>query len=213
MIIIDGSAGEGGGQILRTALSLAMITGKPFTIQNIRAKRARPGLQRQHLTCVLAAEKVSGAQVTGAHLGSTAVTFAPAAIKGGAYQFAIGTAGATTLVFQTVLPALLRADAPSQIVLSGGTHNAFAPSFDFLDRAFCPQLRRMGAEVTLKLRKPGFYPAGGGVWEAQIAPSKLGPLFIKSTGARVSQSVRADVATLPFVVAQREVSTALTLLN
>ncbi len=113
MITIDGSAGEAGGQVLRTALSLAMVTGKPFAIEKLRAKRSRPGLLRQHLTCVLAAEKISGATVTGAELGSTSVTFVPGAIKGGAYQFAIGTAGSTCLVFQTILPALLRADGPS----------------------------------------------------------------------------------------------------
>lgn len=213
MITIDGASGEGGGQVLRTALSLAMVTGKPFAIEKIRAKRSRPGLLRQHLTCVLAAEKISGAKVAGAELGSTAVTFVPGSIQGGAYQFAIGTAGSTTLVFQTILPALLRAKEPSQIMLSGGTHNPFAPTFDYLDQVFCPLLWRMGAGVSLSLRKPGFFPAGGGVWEAKIAPSQLVPLVIEETGKRVSQSVRADVSTLPFAIAQREVSTALTLLN
>jgi RNA 3'-terminal phosphate cyclase (ATP) len=213
MITIDGSAGEGGGQVLRTALSLAMVTGKPFAIERIRAKRLRAGLLRQHLTCVLAAEKICGATVTGAELGSTAVTFVPGAIKGGAYQFAIGTAGSTTLVFQTILPALLRADEPSQILLSGGTHNPFAPTFDYLDRVFCPLLWRMGAGVSLSLRKPGFFPAGGGVWEAKIAPSQLVPLVIEEAGKRVSQRVRADVSVLPFAIAEREVATALTLLK
>ncbi len=213
MITIDGSAGEGGGQVLRTALSLSMVTRKPFRIENIRAKRPRPGLLRQHLTCVLAAEKICDATVTGAELGSTAVAFVPGAITGGAYQFAIGTAGSTTLVFQTILPALLRASVPSQILLSGGTHNPFAPTFDYLDRVFCPLLWRMGASVSLSLRKPGFFPAGGGVWEAKIAPSQLVPLVIEEAGKRVSQTVRAHVATLPFSIAQREVSTALTLLN
>jgi RNA 3'-terminal phosphate cyclase (ATP) len=141
------------------------------------------------------------------------VTFMPGAIKGGAYQLAIGTAGSTTLVFQTILPALLRADEPSQILLSGGTHNPFAPTFDYLDRVFCPLLWRMGASVSLSLRKPGFFPAGGGVWEAKIAPSQLVPLVIEEAGKRVSQRVRADVSVLPFAIAQREVATALTLLN
>ena len=213
MITIDGSSGEGGGQVLRTALSLSMVTGKPFAIVKIRAKRSRPGLLRQHLTCVLAAEKISGATVTGAELGSTSVTFVPGPIKGGAYQFAIGTAGSTCLVFQTILPALLHADEPSHVLLSGGTHNPFAPTFDYLDRVFCPLLARMGASVSLSLRKPGFFPAGGGVWEAKIAPSQLVPLAIEETGQRVSQMVRAHIATLPFAIAQREVATALTLLN
>lgn len=213
MITIDGSAGEGGGQVLRTALSLAMVTGKAFAIEKIRAKRSRPGLLRQHLTCVLAAEKICGATMTGGELGSTAVTFVPGPIKGGAYQFAIGTAGSTTLVFQTILPALLRANEPSQVLLSGGTHNTMAPSFDYLDRVFCPLLWRMGASAALRLRRPGYYPAGGGVWEAKIAPSQLVPLVIEEAGKRVSQRVRADVSVLPFSIAQREVATALKLLN
>lgn len=213
MIVIDGSAGEGGGQVLRTALSLAMVTGKPFAIEKIRAKRSRPGLLRQHLTCVTAAERISSAIVTGAHLGSTALTFEPGAIKGGAYEFAIGTAGSTALVFQTILPALLRADVASRVMLSGGTHNMMAPSFDFLERAFCPLLARMGAQVELSLRKPGFYPAGGGIWIAEIAPGSLVPMAIDTAGALVSQRVRADVSVLPYLIAEREVSTALTLLG
>ena len=206
MITIDGAAGEGGGQILRTALSLSMVTGTPFAIENIRAKRPRPGLQRQHLTCVQAAQKISGATVTGGHLGSTALTFAPGVIASGNYAFAIGTAGSTTLVFQTILPALMRADAPSTVLLSGGTHNPMAPTFDYLDLAFCPLLRRMGGEVTITLRRPGFMPAGGGVWEAKIAPSTLRPINIERAGDRLTQIVRADVSTLPYAIAQREVA-------
>lgn len=213
MITIDGSAGEGGGQVLRTALSLAMVTGKAFAIEKIRAKRARPGLLRQHLTCVTAAQRICSATVTGAHLGSAAVTFEPGPIQAGSYEFAIGTAGSTALVFQTIWPALMRADGASHVMLSGGTHNMMAPSFDYLERAFCPLLARMGGKVFLKLRKPGFYPAGGGVWTAAIAPSNLVPVTIETAGARVSQAVRADVSVLPYVIAEREVATALTLLG
>lgn len=213
MITIDGSLGEGGGQMLRTALSLSMISGTPFRIDNIRAKRRKPGLMRQHLTCVTAAGTISSATVTGAELGSQSVTFAPRAIKGGSYNFAIGTAGATTLVFQTILPALLFADAPSRVMLSGGTHNPYAPTFDYLDRAFCPVLVKMGAGITLALHKPGFYPAGGGMWQANITPAKLMPVTLDAAGPRVSQHIRADVSNLPFVIAQREVATATTLLN
>jgi len=107
MLLIDGSRGEGGGQVLRTALTLSMITGEPFAIENIRANRRKPGLLRQHLTCVDAAAAVSSADITGAHLGSRALTFAPRAINGGAYKFAVGSAGSTALVFQAVLLALL----------------------------------------------------------------------------------------------------------
>ncbi len=205
MLTIDGSQGEGGGQILRTALALAMVTGTPFAIEKIRAKRRKPGLLRQHLTCVKAATQISGAKVTGAELGALALTFAPGPIRGGEYEFAIGSAGSTTLVFQTILPALLAADAPSRVTLSGGTHNPMSPTFDYLERAFLPQLARMGAAVEVRLHKSGFYPAGGGKWHATIAPQpNLAPLILDEPGALQSRRVRADVANLPFDVAERE---------
>ena len=172
MLTINGSEGEGGGQILRTALSLSAITGTPFALENIRAKRRRPALQRQHLTCVTAAAQITRAKISGAELSSGALTFEPGAIRGGAYDFAIGTSGSTILVFQTVLPILLNADAPSRVKLSGGTHNPMAPTFDYLKRAFLPQLERMGADVDVTLRQAGFYPAGGGVWQAHVSPVK-----------------------------------------
>ena len=213
MLTIDGSQGEGGGQVLRTSLSLAMITGTPFRIENIRAKRSRPGLLRQHLTCVNAATQISGAKVTGAEIGSTTVTFEPGAIRAGDYTFAIGTAGATTLVFQTVWPALLAADGPSRVKLSGGTHNPFAPAFDYLDRVVCPLLAEMGARVTLRLDSHGFYPAGGGSFEATIQPATLTPLVLEDAGARLSTRIRADVANLPYSIAERELAMAATLLG
>jgi len=124
MIRIDGATGEGGGQMLRTALSLALVTGQAFCIENIRAKRQKPGLLRQHLTAVLAASEIGGAKVDGATLASKTLTFAPGKIRAGEYRFAVGTAGSGTLVFQTVLPALMTANAPSKLVIEGGTHNA-----------------------------------------------------------------------------------------
>src|ERR1700722_19555210 len=111
MIEIDGSFGEGGGQILRTSLSLSLVTGKPFRIDNIRAGREKPGLLRQHLTAVLAAAEVGGAKVEGATLGSPCITFTPGAVRSGEYRFAVGTAGSGTLVLQTVLPALMLASS------------------------------------------------------------------------------------------------------
>lgn len=214
MLTIDGSFGEGGGQILRTALSLSMITGDPFRIEHIRAKRKKPGLLRQHLTCVRAAERISNARVAGAEIGSTAITFAPQAIQAGEYDFAIGSAGSTTLVFQTVLPALLRADARSRVTLSGGTHNPSAPTFDYIERAFLPQLYRMGASVEVKLHRPGFYPAGGGRWHALIQPAgQLAPLSIEDSGPVNARRILAEVANLPFDIAQREVSAAARLMS
>ena len=214
MLILDGSQGEGGGQILRTALSLAMITGTPFRIENIRAGRRKPGLLRQHLTCVKAAERISRAKVSGAALGSTALTFEPGAIRGGDYEFAIGSAGSTALVFQTVLPALLRADAPSRITLSGGTHNSSAPTFDYLERALLPLLARMGAKVSIELTKHGFYPAGGGAWHANVEPAPaLQPLVLETAGEVIARRVTAVVANIGYDVAEREVRAATTLLS
>ncbi len=138
LIRIDGSFGEGGGQILRTALSLSLVTGRPIQIDNIRAGRERPGLLRQHLTAVLAAAEIGQAQVEGAVLGSTSIGFVPGPVKAGEYRFAVGSAGSGTLVFQTVLPALMLATGPSRLVIEGGTHNDAAPPFPFLERAFLP---------------------------------------------------------------------------
>ena len=121
MMEIDGSVGEGGGQILRTSLALSMCTGRPFTLTRIRARRAKPGLMRQHLTCVQAAVAVSGASVQGDELGSGTLAFNPGAVRAGDYAFSVGTAGSCTLVLQTVWPALMLADAPSRLTLSGGT--------------------------------------------------------------------------------------------
>ena len=151
MIRIDGSFGEGGGQILRTSLSLSLATGKAFRIEKVRAGRERPGLLRQHLTAVLAAAEVGGAEVQGATLGSTELTFSPGPIRAGEYRFSVGTAGSGTLVFQTVLPALMLASEPSRIAIEGGTHNIAAPPFDFLARTFLPLLEN-GAEGAITIR-------------------------------------------------------------
>ncbi|MGL4668562.1 MAG: RNA 3'-terminal phosphate cyclase, partial [Saezia sp.] len=145
-ISIDGSEGEGGGQVLRTALTLSMITGTPFEIKNIRAKRGKPGLLRQHLTAVNAAAQISGAHLEGAELGSQYLRFTPSAIQGGNYEFAIGSAGSCMLVLQTILPALWFAQAPSQISVSGGTHNKAAPPADFLSRTWNPLVKQMNVQ-------------------------------------------------------------------
>jgi RNA 3'-terminal phosphate cyclase (ATP) len=134
-IHIDGSQGEGGGQVIRSSLALSLVTGRPFTIENIRSRRENPGLARQHLTAVRAAAEVGGAEVEGDEVGSRSIAFRPTKLQAGEYEFAIGTAGSTTLVLQTILPALLIADGPSRITLEGGTNNYRAPSFDFLAKA------------------------------------------------------------------------------
>ena len=209
MIVIDGSQGEGGGQVLRTSLALSLVTGKPFRIENIRAKREKPGLLRQHLTAVNAATKVSDAAVEGAQLGATTLTFVPRAVRGGDYRFAIGTAGSTTLVLQTILLPLALASDPSTLAIEGGTHNPHAPPFEFLESAFIPLLQRMGAGVELELVRPGFYPAGGGEIRVRITPlRRLGALHIEERGEIVSRRVRAVVANLAYTIAQREVHAA-----
>src|SRR5512136_2571133 len=177
MITIDGSQGEGGGQILRTSLALSLVTGQPFRMERIRAKRQKPGLLKQHLTAVEAAKTVGCAEVTGAALGSQTLEFKPGPVTPGNYRFAVGTAGSATLVLQTVLPPLLVASGPSTLTLEGGTHNPFAPPFDFLARCFAPVVERMGPRIELKLHRPGFFPAGGGQFEAQITPvNRLKPI-------------------------------------
>jgi len=205
MIELDGAAGEGGGQILRSALTLAMITGQPFRIRNIRANRARPGLMRQHLVAVQAALQVCGGDATGAALGSQELTFIPGRVEGGDYAFAIGTAGSCTLVLQTVLPALLKADRPSTLKLTGGTHNPMAPPAHFLQRAWCPRLAEMGAHIDIRLERFGFYPAGGGVVEAHVEPcAVLQPRTWMTRGERRGAYAEAFVAGIPGRVAQRE---------
>ena len=144
--------------MLRTALSLSLVTGQPFVIEKIRAKREKPGLLRQHLTAVLAAMEIGSATVEGATLGSKTLTFTPGKVRAGEYRFAVGTAGSSTLVFQTILPALMTASGRSRLVIEGGTHNTQAPPFDFLAKTFLPILSQLGPRVTVKLERYGFYP-------------------------------------------------------
>lgn len=205
MIELDGSAGEGGGQILRTALTLAMITGRPFRIRQIRARRSKPGLMRQHLVAVQAASQICGAEVRGAAVGSQELDFVPGKIQGGDYRFAIGTAGSCTLVLQTVLPALLMAERPSTLHLSGGTHNPMAPPVQFLQRAFCRLLGEMGAQVDVQLERFGFYPAGGGEVTVSVAPCpQLRPRTWMERGERTAAYAECFIAGIPPRVAQRE---------
>ncbi|MEG2031741.1 MAG: RNA 3'-terminal phosphate cyclase, partial [Janthinobacterium sp.] len=156
MIEIDGAQGEGGGQILRSALSLSMITGQPFRLTNIRAGREKPGLLRQHLLAVQAAAAICGARTTPVALRAASLEFVPGAIRGGDYRFAIGSAGSCTLVLQTLLPALLHADGPSTVRISGGTHNAMAPPVHFLQRAYGRIMEKMGARIEIELPRFGF---------------------------------------------------------
>lgn len=207
VIHIDASEGEGGGQVLRTALALSMVTGQPVLLENIRARRPKPGLMRQHLTCVGAAQAVSGAQVDGATPGGQTLRFTPGPVRGGDYHCSVGTAGSVMLVLQTVWPALLLADAPARLTLQGGTHNPMAPSFHFVEQAYAPLVRRLGAAATLQLRRCGFYPSGGGEVHAELhpaGPEGLQPFDLTERGPLIGRHAECLVPGVRRSVAERE---------
>ncbi len=205
MIALDGSVGEGGGQVVRTALTLSLVTGQPLVLHRIRAGRKKPGLQRQHLTAVRAAAKISSAELEGDSLGSSRLTFRPRRIRAGEFTFRIGTAGSTTLVLQTILPALCLADGPSHVTLEGGTHNPLAPTFEFVDRVYLPMLARMGPRFECQLTAHGFFPAGGGQCSISIYPTThFGKLQLLDRGALLNLHARVLLARLPYHIAERE---------
>jgi RNA 3'-terminal phosphate cyclase (ATP) len=189
-------------------LALSIVTGRPFVIENIRARRSKPGLMRQHLAAVAAAAKVGQAEVEGAAVGSLRLSFRPTCIQPGDYHFDVGSAGSTTLVLQTVLPALMIAGGSSTLVLEGGTHNPFAPPFDFLAKSYLPLVNRLGPHVEARLERPGFYPVGGGRFTVQVTPAaRLARLELTERGEIRARRVRAIVANLPRHIAERECRT------
>jgi RNA 3'-phosphate cyclase len=206
MIEIDGSEGEGGGQMLRSSLTLSIITGQPFKIVNIRANRPKPGLAAQHLACVKAAAAISSAHYKGASIGSTVVYFEPKAVKPGPYHFTVGTAGATGLVLQTIaLPLAFGPLGSSEVTIQGGTHVAHAPCFDYLDTTWCAYLRAMGLDVNITMARPGFYPRGGGEIQVKFSPRpevKSLRLMTKSPVSMVS--ILSVVADLPESIAHKQ---------
>ena len=211
MIVIDGSLGEGGGQIIRTSLALSLVTGKAFRAEHVRARRERPGLQPQHLTAVNAAARVGGAETDGARVGSQQFSFHPGRVTPGDYGFNIGTAGSTTLVLQTVLPPLMLAASPSVLTLEGGTHNVHAPPFEFIERAFLPLVNRIGlARVSIELERYGFYPPGGGKLNVFIEPGEAGAtrreFHLSHRGEMRRQTASALVVKLPSGIAERELA-------
>lgn len=211
--ILQISGDSGGGQLLRSSLSLSLITGRPFRMTNIRGKRPKPGLMRQHLTCVKAAAAVCEASVDGAELGSVELVFHPGKIAGGDYSFAIGSGGSTTLVLQTLLPALLHADAGSTLRIEGGTHNPMAPPFEFVAQCYLPVIQSMGVKATTTLERHGFMQAGGGVITAAIHPiKKWKKLKLTERGDPVETFGRVLHAHLHRDIAEREISTASALL-
>lgn len=205
---IDGSRGEGGGQILRTSLSLAIATGRKLRMRKIRAGRKRPGLQRQHLACVEAAAKLCCAETTPLEVGASELVFTPGTAWAPAFSVDIGTAGSTTLVVQTVLVPALAAPHPVRVTITGGTHNPLCPPFDFLERVFLPPLRAMGADVTVTLEKHGFLPNGGGRVVVETRPSKLRPIELVQAGKIVARRAIAMCASLPRHIGERELAVA-----
>ncbi len=206
---IDGSRGEGGGQILRTSLALSVITGRKLRMYNIRAGRKKPGLQRQHLACVEAAVQLCRATTNQLDVGASELVFTPGTEWPGELAIDIGTAGSTTLVVQTILPAALAVGKALHARITGGTHNPMAPPFEFLDRVFLPHLRAMGADVTLTLVKHGFMPNGGGVVELDVkAGGKLKPIELLEAGRVVGRRAVAICASLPAHVGERELACA-----
>jgi RNA 3'-terminal phosphate cyclase (ATP) len=202
---IDGSQGEGGGQILRTVLALSVVTGKSVRLENIRAHRPQPGLKPQHLKAVEAAAAVSNAEVAGATLGSLALTFQPGRVRSGNYRFDIGTAGATSLVLQTVLLPLSIAPAGSSVLITGGTHVPWSPSFHYLAWHWLHFLHRLGFSAELVMQRAGFYPPGGGRIRAEIRPvTGLKPLSLTSRGELVRIHGVSGVANLDLSVAERQ---------
>lgn len=205
MLTIDGALGEGGGQVLRTAIALAALTGQGLHIHSIRAGRRKPGLMRQHLAAVNAVATISGGELDGASIGATRLGFHPGPVRPGDYRFAIGTAGSTTLLLQTVLPLLMTANGPSTLTLEGGTHNPLAPPFECIAQAFLPLINRMGPTVTATLERPGFYPAGGGRITVAIQPcARLRPLHVPERGPIRTQTALALVCGLSGQIARRE---------
>lgn len=213
MIEIDGSEGEGGGQVVRNACALSLVTGTPFRVTNVRGQREKPGLMRQHVTAIEAACQIGGAACEGLTVGSSQIVFRPERGCAGEYHFAVGTAGSTGLVLQTVLMPLAMADRPSRLVLEGGTHNLLAPPFDFIEKSFLPIINRMGPTVTARLVRPGFYPRGGGRIEVDITPAPLRAIDCTDRGALVDRSALALFAAIPPGVADREIATARKLLD
>jgi len=205
LIMINGAQGEGGGQILRTSLSLAACLGKSIKITRVRAGRKKPGLMRQHLTCVLAAQKLCDAEVEGAEIGSSELIFKPKAINiPSELNFDIGTAGSTSLVFQTVLPIILFSGQACEIKFVGGTHNMAAPTYDFIENSFLHTLNRFGTDITCELQQPGFYPVGGGRWSVLVNQCKLSKIELMDRGELVNRKAVARLGNLPREIGERE---------
>jgi RNA 3'-terminal phosphate cyclase (ATP) len=202
---IDGSFGEGGGQIIRTSVSLAAMTGRTVEVTNVRARRSRPGLQRQHLTAVHAAAALCAAELQGASVGSTHFVLRPTAPpKPAPYVFDIGTAGATPLVAQTVLVPLAHIGQDSHVQITGGTHVPHAPSADYLRAVYLPALRRAGLVAAVEYERAGFFPKGSGQLEVSVgAEAPVQPLDFTERGKLTRLTATITTGALPAHVSER----------
>jgi RNA 3'-terminal phosphate cyclase (ATP) len=219
-IEIDGSLGEGGGQILRTCLALSLITGKPFRLRNIRAGRAKPGLHAQHLMSVRAAAQIGQAKLRGASLGSCDLVFEPGKVSPGKYQFRIGTAGATSLVLHTIYLPLALSGGESTVTIEGGTHVKASPCYHFLLKTWSAYMSCLGIEVFVRLERYGFYPRGGGIIHAHInRVERVRPFqgltteTFLATGVPRKMYLTTVVANLPSSIAPRMLKHALACLD
>jgi len=223
-VVIDGAYGEGGGQVLRSAVALAALLGQAVRIENIRAKRRNPGLQAQHLTGVQAVAQICEAHLEGAHLGSTTLEFVPQRRpQAGTYEYDVaearrgGSAGSTSLVFQTVLPPLIFAAGTSRVTIHGGTHVAWSPPYHYLAEVFLPAAEQMGITCTLTLERWGWYPHGRGTIRAEIqglgANARLRAITFLERGDLVRLTGFSAVSNLPRHILERQAKSAESLLR
>jgi RNA 3'-terminal phosphate cyclase (ATP) len=204
-IQIDGRHGEGGGQILRTALTLSCICHIPLHIHHIRGNRKKPGLRPQHLIAIHSLATITKASVHGAAIDSHELVFEPGEIHEGNYSFHIGTAGSASLVLQAIIPVLLVGKIPSQIQITGGTHVPWSPSFHYLKNVFLPALQTMGGTVTVAIDKWGWYPKGGGIIRAVITNTKcLTPIRLRNRGRLLHLHILSAISNLPQSIAERQ---------
>lgn len=214
MLIIDGSFGEGGGQILRTSLSLAAITGQDVTIENIRANREKPGLRPQHLTSTLAVAEICGADLQGAEVGSSKLMFKPHKVRPGSYEFDVSkiraSAGSVNLILQTILWPLAFAEKQSRVVIKGGTHVPHAPTFNYIDETFLPTVAHMGLHCHYSMVNAGYYPIGGGEVRLEINPVAIfKPIQLIQLDEPVRCELTSAVSNLPASIAERQLNTGI----
>ncbi|MGM0770790.1 MAG: RNA 3'-terminal phosphate cyclase [Halobacteriota archaeon] len=211
MIHIDGSYGEGGGQILRTSVALSAFTGEAVTITDIRSNRPKPGLSAQHVKAIETAALICDATVEGLGIGSTSITFSPQEIKGGCYDIDIGTAGSISLLLQCIMPAAAYSETDIELMITGGTDVSWSPSIDYLNNVTLRAISEMGYRCNIDTRKRGYYPRGGGVVQAKISPSKLRPCDFSEKPMKAEEVKVTGIShcsNLPEHVAQRQADSA-----